>query len=77
MNFLNQKTIKKIIEFKGIGLHSGKIINLKLKPSEPNSGVVFKRTDLKSNNFVYPNFLNVCNTSLNTTIVNEYNCSVQ
>jgi UDP-3-O-[3-hydroxymyristoyl] N-acetylglucosamine deacetylase len=76
MNFLNQKTLKKEIEFKGIGLHSGKIINLKLKPSEPNSGVVFKRTDLKSNNFVYPNFLNVCNTSLNTTIVNEYNVKI-
>ena len=76
MNFLNQKTIKNNIEFSGVGLHSGKIANLKLKPADPNSGVIFKRTDLKNNNYVHPNFLNVCNTSLNTTIANEYNVKV-
>ena len=49
-------------------LHSGKIVNLCLKNSEPDTGIVFKRTDLNTNNLIYPNFNNVTNTSLNTTI---------
>ncbi len=71
MSLLNQKTIKSPITFQGVGLHSGKIINLCLKGSEPDTGIVFKRVDLKKNNLVYPNFNNVTNTSLNTTISNE------
>ena len=47
-----------------------------LKPAQPNSGIIFKRTDLKSNNIVYPNFNNVSNTSLNTTISNEFGIKV-
>ena len=42
-----------------------------LKDSKPDTGIVFKRTDLKNNNLVYPNFMNVSNTSLNTTISNQ------
>ena len=37
---------------------------------------VFKRIDLASNNIVYPNFSNVSNTSLNTTIENEFGVKV-
>ncbi len=70
MSLLNQKTIKKTVKFQGVGLHSGKIVSLSLKKSEPDSGIIFKRIDLKGNNFVYPNFSNVSNTSLNTTISN-------
>tara|TARA_B100001057_G_scaffold456823_1_gene504588 strand:+ start:13210 stop:14130 length:921 start_codon:yes stop_codon:yes gene_type:complete len=73
---LNQKTIKKNVSFKGIGLHSGKTVNLNIRPSEPNTGIVFKRIDLKSNNIVFPNFENVSNTSLNTTISNEFGVKV-
>ena len=47
MSVLNQKTINDTIEFQGIGLHSGKNVNLKVKPAEPNTGIIFKRTDLK------------------------------
>ena len=71
MSLLNQKTIKDSVTFQGIGLHSGKLVNLRLKSSEPNTGIVFKRVDLKNNNLVYPNFANVTNTSLNTTISNH------
>ena len=71
MSTLNQKTLKKNDEFKGIGLHSGKIAKLTIKPAQPDTGIVFKRIDLKKNNLVYPNFLNVSNTSLNTTISND------
>ena len=70
MSLLNQKTIKNSVKFQGIGLHSGKLVNVCLKSSKPDSGIVFKRVDLKGDNFVYPNFMNVTNTSLNTTISN-------
>ena len=76
MKLLTQKTVKSPINFSGIGLHSGKISNISLKPSEPNSGIIFKRTDLKINNIVLPNFSNVNNTVLNTTISNEYGVKV-
>ena len=76
MKLLTQKTVKSPINFSGIGLHSGKNSNISIKPSEPNSGIVFKRTDLKINNIVFPNFSNVNNTVLNTTISNEYGVKV-
>ena len=76
MSLLNQKTIKNDVKFKGVGLHSGKIVNLCIKSSEPDTGIIFKRVDLKSNNLVIPNFSNVSNTSLNTTISNEHGVQV-
>lgn len=42
----NQKTLAKIIETNGIGLHTGVAVNLKLKPAPENTGYVFVRTDL-------------------------------
>ncbi len=71
MSGLNQKTIKETINFSGVGLHSGKIANVSIKPSNPNTGIVFKRVDLDKDNLVIPNFSNVSNTSLNTTISND------
>ncbi len=76
MSLLNQKTIKHNVELQGIGLHTGKTVNLCIKSSNPDTGIVFKRIDLKKNNLVYPNFNNVSNTSLNTTISNEYGVKV-
>ena len=76
MSYLNQKTINSPIALEGIGLHSGKNVKICIKPAEPNTGIIFKRVDLKINNIVYPNFNNVTNTSLNTTISNEYGVTV-
>ena len=76
MSTLKQKTVKDTIKFSGIGLHSGKTVKLNIKPAEPNSGIIFKRTDLHSNNIIFPNFANVSNTSLNTTISNEQGVKV-
>ncbi len=76
MTLLNQKTLKNSLNFSGIGLHSGKISNICLRPSEPNTGIVFKRIDLKTNNIIYPNFSNVSDTFLNTTIANEFGVKV-
>mgnify|MGYP001189743761 CR=1 FL=1 len=76
MSYLNQKTIKNNISFTGIGLHSGKKVKVTLKSSEPDTGIVFHRVDLKNKNLIYPNFKNVSNTSLNTTVSNEFGIKV-
>ncbi len=76
MSLLSQKTLKKTATFSGVGLHNGKLARVLVKPSEPNTGIVFKRVDLKSNNYVYPSFTNVTNTLLNTTISNEHGVKV-
>ena len=76
MSALNQKTVKNDVIFRGAGLHNGKLATLSIKPSEPNTGIVFKRIDLNNNNLIYPNFENVSNTSLNTTVSNEFGTSV-
>ena len=76
MSYLTQKTIKKNVKFNGVALHSGLNVSICIKPAEPNFGIVFKRVDLKENNLVYPSFNNVTNTSLNTTVENEFGAKV-
>ena len=76
VSYLNQKTIMEPITFHGVGLHSGRKVKVKILPANPNNGIIFKRVDLKGNNLVIPNFNNVTNTSLNTTISNEYGVNV-
>ncbi len=76
MSYLSQKTIKNTISFSGISLHSGLDVNVCIKQADPNFGIVFKRVDLKTDNLIYPNFMNVTNTSLNTTIENEFGAKV-
>ena len=76
MTLLNQKTINDPVKFTGIGLHNGQIVNISINPSEPNTGIIFKRVDLKNNNLIFPSFANVTNTSLNTTISNDFGVKV-
>ncbi len=76
MSYLTQKTIKNNISFSGVALHSGLNVNVCIKPAKPNFGIVFKRVDLNYNNIIYPNFNNVTNTSLNTTVENEFGIKV-
>ena len=76
MSYLTQKTIREEVDFKGVALHSGQNVKICIKPADPDHGIVFKRIDLKTNNLVYPNFMNVTNTSLNTTVENEYGVKV-
>ena len=71
MSILNQKTINNSIEIKGIGLHSGKKVLMKLIPALPNSGIIFKRVDINKNNIVIPSVFNVTEANYCTTISNE------
>ena len=63
MHNLSQKTVKSDISFSGIGLHTGNIVDLTIKPAQPNNGIIFKRTDLKENNIIIPGVFNVSSVS--------------
>ena len=76
MSILTQKTVSKKILFSGIGIHTGKKVNLKILPALPNTGILFKRVDLKKNNLIFPLYNNVSNTTLCTTIENEYGVKI-
>ena len=76
MSILKQKTLKREISLSGVGLHSGNVVNIKLVPQKPNTGIYFKRIDLKSNNIIYPSVFNVSSASYCTKISNEYGVSV-
>jgi len=76
MSLLNQKTIEKKITLNGFGLHTGKPVRLNLLPSAPNTGIIFKRTDIKTNNIIVPRFNNVIDTELCTTLSNEFGTKV-
>ena len=72
----NQKTIKENIDLKGIGLHNGIEVNLTIKPSEPNTGIIFKRVDVENNNIIHANFKNVVEPVLCTKLKNENGVTV-
>ena len=76
MSKINQKTIKEIIDLKGIGLHNGAEVNLTIKPAKPNTGIVFKRIDLGKNNEIHANYKNVIEPILCTKIKNESGASI-
>lgn len=75
MSILTQKTITKNISVDGVGIHTGRKVKLKILPSSPNSGIIFKRVDIKKNNIIIPNFTNVVDATLCTTISND--CGVR
>ena len=76
MSVLSQSTISKKVSFSGVGIHTGEKVNINILPSSPNSGIIFKRVDLQKNNIVIPNFENVCDATLCTTLTNEYGVKV-
>jgi UDP-3-O-[3-hydroxymyristoyl] N-acetylglucosamine deacetylase len=76
MAILDQKTLNNSLNFEGITLHKGKIAKMKILPSSPNSGIVFKRIDLNKNNLIPANFFNVSDATLCTTLTNESGISV-
>jgi UDP-3-O-[3-hydroxymyristoyl] N-acetylglucosamine deacetylase len=72
----NQKTVKSVVNFAGIGLHSGKEIKLTLLPAKSDTGVIFQRVDLDKNNEIIANFKNVCSSSFCTKIQNKFGVSI-
>ena len=76
MSVLSQSTIAKKVSFSGIGIHTGKEVKMNILPSPPNSGIIFKRIDLNKNNIVIPNFENVSEATLCTTVSNQFGVKV-
>ena len=76
MSILTQKTISKKISFEGVGVHTGLNAQLHILPAQPNTGIIFKRVDLKKDNIVIPSYNNVVDATLCTTISNSYGVKV-
>ena len=76
MSVLSQSTIASKVSFSGVGIHTGMNVNVNILPASPNSGIVFKRVDLKKNNVVIPNFENVSEATLCTTVSNQFGVKV-
>lgn len=66
---LNQRTLKNVIRATGIGLHSGQKVLMTLRPAPPNTGVVFRRTDLPDAPDVPARADLVGETMLGTTLI--------
>lgn len=43
---LKQRTLKSLVRAKGVGLHTGQMVNIALRPAQPDTGIVFRRVDL-------------------------------
>ena len=65
-----QKTISNEVELKGVGLHTGKEVNIKFKPAPVNTGLVFIREDLSNDNKIDANIRHISNTDRGTNIDN-------
>lgn len=63
-----QYTLKKNVSCCGIGLHSGRTVNLTLKPASIDSGIRFVRTDIPVKNYINASVDRVVDTRLATTI---------
>ena len=66
---LKQRTLSSSITATGVGLHTGKKINLRINPGQPDRGIVFIRTDMTSEP-ITASLKNVHDTRLSTTISN-------
>ncbi len=67
---IRQRTLKNVIRATGVGLHTGEKVYLTLRPAAPNTGIVFRRTDLEPPVEIRARPENVGDTVLSTTLVN-------
>lgn len=72
---MRRKTIEKIVEYSGIGLHKGQDINLRLLPND--NGIIFKRVDMKEGeNEIKLSLDNTFDLTRGTNIKNGYGAEV-
>jgi len=65
---VGQRTLKNSIRATGVGLHTGKKVLMTLRPAPPDTGIVFRRTDLPHPGEVVARAENVSDTLLGTTL---------
>lgn len=68
---IKQRTLKNAIRAMGVAVHTGEKVYLTLKPSEIDSGIVFRRTDCNPIMEIRARSENVGETTLSTTLVKE------
>ena len=73
---LRQCTLNKTIRFSGVGVHNGRAVSMSIHPADINTGIVFKRIDIKYNNTIKAIISNVFESNLCTKIKNNYNVFV-
>ena len=66
--YFKQRTVAKSIKCSGTGIHSGKKVNLTIKPAPINHGIKFKRIDLPDSPSISAHFNMIVDTSLATVI---------
>ena len=72
----NQQTISQSIFVKGIGLHTGSLVELTLEPAAVDNGIKFIRVDKKNDNVIEAIWSNVSETVLSTTISNSHGLKI-
>jgi UDP-3-O-[3-hydroxymyristoyl] N-acetylglucosamine deacetylase len=65
---LNQRTLKNSIRATGVGLHTGKKVLMTLRPAQPDTGILFRRTDLPQPVDIKAHAQNVGDTMMGTTL---------
>jgi UDP-3-O-[3-hydroxymyristoyl] N-acetylglucosamine deacetylase len=65
---IKQRTLKNVIRATGVGLHTGEKVYLTLRPAPIDSGIIFRRTDLKQHVEIRARPENVSDTRLSTTL---------
>ena len=65
---IRQRTLKKVIQATGVGLHSGEKVILTMHPAPVNTGIIFRRTDLSPYLEIPALYSNVSDTTLCTTL---------
>jgi UDP-3-O-[3-hydroxymyristoyl] N-acetylglucosamine deacetylase len=73
---IKRKTLMKSIKYDGIGLHKGESIALKMIPAPVNTGIIFKRVDIKENNEIKLDLSNVFNPTRGTNIRNSHGAEI-
>ena len=68
---IKQRTLKNAIRATGVGLHTGRKVFLTLRPAPVDTGIVFRRDDLKPAVEIVARAENVGDTSLSTSLVKD------
>ena len=66
-----QKTLRNVIRAKGVGLHTGEQVNLTMRPAPPDTGIIFRRVDLRPVIEIPARLDHVTDTRLSTALGHE------
>src|SRR3990167_6709105 len=68
---IKQRTLKNVVRATGVGVHTGEKVYLTLHPAPPNTGVIFRRTDVHPVVEIPANVRYINDTSLSTCLARD------